>query len=72
MTELWIVGRHSDPERQPLVWEFMGVFDSRERAIAACTLPHDWIGPAMLNERCPDENTLWPGIEYPLRAQQDV
>jgi len=64
--QFWIVGRHRDPENAPLVWEFMGVFDAREKAIDACASPFDFIGPAILNERCPDEASLWPGIEYPL------
>lgn len=65
ITQLWVVGRHSDPHNNPMVWEFMGVFSDRALAVTACTGPHDFIGPAVLNERCPDEATLWPGTEFP-------
>ncbi len=67
--ELWIVGRHSSPQDAPLVWEFMGVFESRELALAACTTYRDFIGPTTLNVRMPDETLLWPGIEYPLSPE---
>lgn len=61
--DLWIVGRY--PEDPALPWEFLGVFDSRERAIDACTGPRDFIGPAVLNRRGPEERIEWVAVEYP-------
>ena len=62
--QLWIVIRVRDPERYR-EWEFMGVFDTREQALAAATAEYDFIGPATLNTRLPDEVMLWPGCFYP-------
>jgi hypothetical protein len=65
MIELWIVGRAMDPEEKR-AWEFVGVFSSEEKAAAACATKANFIGPAVLNERLPDETQPWPGAYYPL------
>jgi hypothetical protein len=64
--DIWIVGRHIKPDVGNFEWELMGVFDSKEKAIAACTVYYDYIFPGRLNERLPDEPFLPPGLEYPL------
>jgi hypothetical protein len=47
-------------------WEFQGVFDSEELALAACRAASYFIAPATLNESLPDETEAWPGSYYPL------
>lgn len=62
--KLWIVLRwHED-----LSFEFVGVYDTEEAAVAACV---DWtfsVNPATLNETVQDERIEWPGAYYPLAA----
>ena len=53
------------PPEGPRVWEFMGVFISEDLAVAACTTPRHFVGPALLNERIRDEPIPWPGGWYP-------
>ncbi len=60
-TLLWIVGK-----RNAFGWEFMGVFDSEEKAVAACRTLKYFVGPAKLNEQLPDETNKWKGAYYPL------
>jgi hypothetical protein len=45
--------------------ELLGVFSTPEEAAAACTRLEDGYGPAVLDERLPDEQTVWPGFVYP-------
>ena len=68
--EVWVVGKYVAPaEPAPLaVWEILGVFDSRERAVRACTKPTHFIAPMLLNRREPERTRVLPGAEYPLRA----
>ena len=47
-----------------LAWEFCGVFDSKEKAEAACVSDMHFIGPAKLNEMILDSED-WPGAFYP-------
>lgn len=47
------------------VWELIGVFDSEQRAEAACTKWNHCIFSAMLNERFPDETVIPADIRYP-------
>ena len=57
---VWLVFKWSETAT-----EFQGVFDSKEKAVAAC---RDWqycVCPAMLNESLPDERASWPGAFYP-------
>jgi len=67
MTKLWIVGRALDPEDKR-VWAFIGMFDDKQAAIEACTTRDHFVGPAILNERLPDELESWPGAYYPLAS----
>lgn len=48
------------------VWEFCGIFDSRDLAIAACLDWHFCICPVTLNERWPEESIEFPDCEYPI------
>jgi hypothetical protein len=69
--QVWIMGRvHPSPEDKDLDlckdWEFMGVFTDEEQASKACTELHDFIAPATLNVKLPDERTAWPGAYNPL------
>ena len=62
MKKLWIVGKWK--ENKP--WEFAGVFDSKKKAVDACTEELYFVGPAELNYRLPDETIAWVGCYYPL------
>jgi hypothetical protein len=62
---VWLVGRYLNDYNDEI--EYMGVFSSREKAVAACKRPSDWIGPFELDEVLPDELAEeWPGLELPL------
>jgi hypothetical protein len=63
---LWICGEGKEKTESGVVWELLGVFDSEEKAVAACTMPNHFVGPAELNQRLPDESSTWPGCYYPL------
>ena len=63
---LWIVGKAlGDPD----CWEFQGVFDSEEQAVAACVLEEMFVGPAKLNTPLPLDKEGWPGAYYPAFRQ---
>ncbi len=63
--ELWIVGEVFIEENENWNWGFTGVFETEEKAVAACITSAHFIGPANLNERLPDEEE-WEGAYYPL------
>ena len=65
MKELWIVGKSLHDERSE--WEFIGVFDSKDLAIAACIDQAGYfIGPAKMNEILTEVE--WEGLYYPYRG----
>lgn len=64
-TALWVCCKFTGTKRCPGAFEFVGVFDSEEKAVAACATPDYFIGPATLNEATPDKTTEWPGAYYP-------
>ncbi len=57
--EVWIVLQNvnEDPSKSPVRFEFQGVFDSREKAIAACHSDRYHIGRCRLNDEAPQETT---------------
>jgi hypothetical protein len=66
--DLWIVAKNvNDDHGKLLDVEFRGVFDSEEKAVAACTEWEWWVGPCVLNQDLGTEvRPAWPGKYYPL------
>jgi len=63
--EFWLVGSIKN-DMKPAEQEFQGLFDSEEKAAAACNCKPNWfIAPLKLNETMPDETTAWAGLYYP-------
>jgi hypothetical protein len=61
--KLWIVGKRLAGDD---AWEFGGVFDSEEKAIAACHANNYFIGPIELNWVPPHERLpKWEGAYFP-------
>ena len=64
--KVWIVGQITDYP----VWEFQGVFDSKEKAIKACKTESYFTAPATMNEELANYSLKWKGVEYPFRAEE--
>ncbi len=65
--KLWIVGkcRRYDERTETFNWDFQGVFDTKEKAIAACKSIADFVAPAVLNKELPEKSEEWKGCFYP-------
>jgi hypothetical protein len=66
--QVWLVFKYICGDYPTASSEFLGIFDSEEKAVARCTIPQHWVGPANLNEALPDEPTPWPGAYYPIET----
>ncbi len=64
--ELFIVLENKSWDKEPIVMEFVGVFDSIEKAEAACLGPNFMIGPATLNKEYQGKQPDWEGAYYPI------
>ena len=64
--ELWICGQHQSENGDEVAWLFQGIFDSKEKAIAACRTDKYFIAPVTLNESLGHEPIAFPDGEYPL------
>lgn len=60
---VWIIGKMIDDTLSQ--WEFQGVFDTEELAIAACVEDRFFVGPAEINTPFPVEPVKWVGAWYP-------
>lgn len=60
--QLWICGKAYEYGQR---WEFQGVFDTEEKAKAACLDSCYFSGPATLNKTLPDEPSKWEGAYWP-------
>ena len=60
---LYVVGKVIDLSENK--WEFVGVFDSEEKARLACIKVNYFVGPILLNDAAPDEPVGWDGAYYP-------
>lgn len=61
---LWLVGKTLDCEVS--AWEFAGIFDEKEKAVAACREACYFVAPVVLNKQLPEKTEEFPGYEYPL------
>jgi hypothetical protein len=66
---LWLVGQFKAETEQGIAWEFIGVFETRELAVAACTSENQCVQSVRLNERRPDKTETFPDSFYPLLEQ---
>lgn len=62
--DLWITGQYRDA--LTLTWEFQGIFDSKQKAIAACRSDRYHIFKVKLNESLPDDRVDNLPCWYPL------
>lgn len=67
---VWVTGKVVNSESTPMAWAIQGVFDTKEKAIAACRSEWYFIGPLRINEALPDENKEWPGCTYPMATEE--
>lgn len=64
--QVWIAGQLAFRDDNTCEqWQLIGVFDSRDKAIAACKKSLHFIATMMLNEIGPEEATEFPGLEFP-------
>lgn len=63
--KLWVVGKTVDRHWS---WEILGVFSSKEKAVAACSTARHFVGPAEIDNPMPDGKP-WPGVWHPLAAK---
>lgn len=66
MKNLWIVGQYRGMSDDGTVWDYQGVFSSKDGAIAACRSSDYFIAPVELDFEIPERAADWPGIEYPV------
>lgn len=64
---VWIVGyvHGPGPLGESVEWSIKGVFDTEEKAIAACTTYRHFCAPKVLNNRSSDESKRWYGGYFP-------
>lgn len=63
---LWLVGVYRSGEFANTVWEFVGVFSDRGKAVGACRDANFFIAPVALDEVAPTASTAFPQHEFPL------
>lgn len=62
----WICGQYKLDTAAGRIWEFQGLFSSRELAVAACRDSAYFIAPVVPDEQYPHKTCKWPGAIYPL------
>lgn len=66
MNKVFIVGRIDGNGS----WDFQGVFETEQLAIAACRDETYFIGPAIVNEVLGHDTEDWPGAYSPKAVKQ--
>jgi len=63
---MWIAGKVTKHEASGYVWEFVGVFSTEAKAVAACRTADHFVAPCGLNEQATEKKTPWPDAYYPI------
>ena len=66
MSKLWICGEFITDTPDGVVWSIEGIFDTEDKALAACTTDFHFVAPVELNEVAPEGRHIMPGSYYPL------
>lgn len=65
LMQVWIIGKSVRDCEDGQVWEFGGVFGSREKAEGACLNVNYFCAPAIIDEIIPDGKEPWPECYRP-------
>jgi hypothetical protein len=65
---LYLVGKIASDEKF-LEWQFIGLFEAEEKALAVCRTPDHFLAPVVLNQDVGDEILAWPNFRYPGREK---
>lgn len=60
---LWVVGQLLENDKHS--WQVVGIFDSKEKADAACVTTDHFFGPLELNKNVGEPVVDWPDSVYP-------
>jgi hypothetical protein len=63
--ELWLVAQNKEELPQGVIYEIQGVFDSEEKAVAACLNEKYWTGRLALNHSYADATVEWDIAYFP-------
>ena len=66
---VYVVGRVKGGDFPNVIWDLVGVFSSRERAVAACTAHNDAVMSMVLDQKAPDAPTPHPDCFFPLAIE---
>jgi hypothetical protein len=69
LKKLWFVGQFKAEVEQGIVWEFQGIFSTREAAVAACRTENYCVQSVWLDEHVSDELRVFADCEYPKRLK---
>jgi hypothetical protein len=58
---LFLVGQYKSGKDFDIVWEFQGIFDSREKALAAMLTDDYFLTEIELNRTIPHDSVEFPG-----------
>ena len=74
MKQVWIAGisNYDKWDADWPGWQFMGVFDSEEKAVAVCKTNQYFVAPYTVNEVAPEETRPMPGCYYPLAEMEEA
>jgi hypothetical protein len=62
---MWLVGKFIAVATEGVVWEFQGIFETRDLAEAACRNERYCVQTVELNKEIPDETVPFPDSLYP-------
>lgn len=62
---IFIVGQFIAETDRGNVWDFQGVFDSKEKAESACIDNSYFVAQHEMNKELPKKTYYWPNIYYP-------
>jgi hypothetical protein len=69
LKKLWLVGQFKAEVEQGIVWEFQGIFSTKDAAVAACRTENYCLQSVWLDELLPEEQVRFADCEYPKRLQ---
>lgn len=68
--KIFVVGKYMTEVGANIIWDIIGVFDTRKKAEAACITDRYFVGPLPgINMSMTDKREHWPGCYYPKKGE---
>lgn len=72
LNTMWLVGQYKQGEFPNIVWEFVGIFTTKDAALGACPDLEYFIAEVEVNKAAAHKSAQFPTVWYPNAPEDEA